>query len=66
MNRRHITIETRTVGVRFGTIAVLRDARSGRRLATTDPPRPYGNTVAALTDGEALAARKNWIVEVPS
>lgn len=62
---RRVKIETREVGQAFGCCAVIRDARTGRKLAETDDVRPYGFTAAAYGDGERLAEQRGWtVVEV--
>ena len=53
----NVTIKTRTVGQSFGTVGVLCDARTGRKVAVTETVRPYGFTAAAVADAEELAAR---------
>lgn len=42
-----VTISTETVGQAFGTRGVVRSAKTGRVLATTET-KPYGFTTAAV------------------
>jgi hypothetical protein len=62
MTKKTVTIETSEVGASFGTCAVIRDARTGRKLAETATTRPLGYTAAAYRDGEALAEARGWVV----
>jgi hypothetical protein len=57
-----VRIETCNVGQNFGTVGVVRDARTGRKLAVTDDTYPLGFTAAACAAAEALAERKGWTV----
>lgn len=57
-----VRIATETVGQHFGTCAVLRDARSGRRLESTDT-YPLGFVVAARDAAESIAKKRGWVVE---
>ena len=59
---RTVRIEIVEVGQAFGCCAVLRDVRTGRRLAVTDEVRPYGFHANAYRDGERLAEAKGWTV----
>ena len=59
---RIVTVTTRTAGQSFGTVGVVKDARTGRKIVECDTTRPYGFTAAALDDARALAARKGWTV----
>ena len=58
---KNVRIETRTVGQFFATCGVIRDARTGRKLAETDDV-PYGFTASAFSAAEALAEKKGWNV----
>lgn len=60
--RRTVRIEVVEVGQAFGCCAILRDARTGRRLAETDDVRPYGFRSNAYRDGERMAASNGWTV----
>ena len=56
-----VTIETRTVGQSFATVAVIRAVGGRRRkIAETETLRPYGFDHAARLDGEALATAHGW------
>lgn len=58
-----VTIETRTVGQSFATVAVIRAVGGRRRvLAETERLCPYGFDHAARCDGVALAAAHGWQV----
>lgn len=54
---RAVICTTRDVGV-FGTIGVVKDARSGRRLAETGI-KPYRSS-AAIFGAEGIAAARGW------
>lgn len=60
-----VTIETRTVGQKFGTIGIVRalrkDGRPGRELAAAEV-RPYGFDDAARQDAANLAESNGWTV----
>ena len=58
---RKVRIETVTVGSAFATCAVIRDAKTGRKLAVGDD-RPYGFTQAAFANGESIAEKRGWVV----
>ncbi len=57
---RKVTCTTRDEGIHFGTIGVIRDAKSGRKLAETGL-KPYQSS-AAIISAEALAAARGWQV----
>lgn len=60
-NIKQVKIETRTVGQSFATCAVIRDAKTGRKLAVGED-KPYGFTAAARANGEAIAEKHGWTV----
>lgn len=59
---RTVTVDTVEVGQAFGCCAVIRDARSGRKIAKTRT-RPYGCDAAAMADAEAFATARGWRVD---
>lgn len=58
---RNVRITTRTVGQHFGTCAVVKDAKTGRKLAEGET-KPYGFTAAAVANGEDIAKKNGWTV----
>lgn len=63
---RKVTIDTAEVGQAFGVCAVIRDAKTGRKLAV-GPTKPYGFDAAAMAAGQTLASERGWtVVEVAS
>lgn len=58
---KQVRIETVTVGQAFATCAVIRDAKTGRKLAVGDD-KPYGFVGAAFANGEAIAEKRGWSV----
>lgn len=56
-----VKVQTRTVGTNFATVADVRDAASGKLLATTSK-KPFGMDGAARDAAEALIAAKGWRV----
>ena len=61
MATRKVTIKTRTVGQYFATCGVIRDARTGRKLAEGQEV-PYQFTAAAVDRARAEAERRGWVV----
>ena len=59
--QRTVTVETMAAGVNFAVIGVIRDSKTGRKLATTNL-RPNGCERTALYDGYDMAASKGWRV----
>jgi len=57
---RKVICTTRDEGVNFGTIGVVRDAKSGRKLAETGI-KPYRSS-GAIISAEALAEQRGWTV----
>jgi hypothetical protein len=62
MSARKVRIETQTVGNNFGCCAILRDAKTGRKLAETDT-FPRGCEQNARTAARDIAATKGFEVE---
>lgn len=58
---RAVRIEVRDVGQAFACVGVIRDARSGKRLAETRE-YPYGQRGNAHDGAELIAANKGWTV----
>jgi hypothetical protein len=62
-----VVIKTATVGQNFGTVGLVCDARSGRKLAETADTYPLGFVTAARAGAEALAKKNGWtLTEVAS
>lgn len=59
---RRVIVEARAVGVAFGCVGVVRDAKSRRKLAESDTVRPHGFAANAVTDAEQIAAARGWTV----
>lgn len=59
---KHVYLVTRTVGQSFGTVGVVREVGSRRKLAESDKVRPFGFIHVALNDAEHVAAQHGWIV----
>lgn len=60
---RTVVIDTATVGQFFGTVGVVKDARTGRKVAEAKYVRPYGFVSAALDDARTLAEDRGWTIE---
>jgi hypothetical protein len=58
-----VTIHSATVGQNFGSVGIVRDAKTKKKLAEADDVRPYGFDSAALGDAEALAKKNGWTVQ---
>lgn len=61
MRKPIVTIETNTVGQQFGTCAVIKSAKSGRVLWTSDT-KPYGMTNVARDAAEQVASDRGYII----
>lgn len=61
--KRLVRIETRTVGQSFGTVGIVRDAKTGEKLAESETVRPYGYTYSAARDADEIAQDRGWQVE---
>lgn len=59
---KRVTIGIEIVGQAFGCAGVIYDARTGRRLASTERTYPYGDRSAARSGAEALAESKGWTI----
>lgn len=57
---RPVRITTGTVGINFGTVAVVKCAKSGRRLEYVEVP--YGLHSVAVERATALAVSRGWRV----
>ena len=57
---RTVICTTRDVGQNFATVGVVRDARSGRKLAETGL-KPYRSS-SAIFGAEGIAAARGWRV----
>lgn len=60
MTNRRVTIETRTVGSKFGWVGIVRDAATGQTLHETAMIRPYDMPWVAERDAEAYVATRRW------
>lgn len=58
---RKVLLRTGTVGQHFGTCGVIHDITTGARLAE-GATRPYGYTAAAISDVEAIAKERGYLV----
>lgn len=58
---KQVKITTVTIGTAFATCAVIRDAKTGRKLAAGEN-KPYGFEQAARANGEEIAEKNGWIV----
>ena len=56
---RNVKISTHRTGQDFAIVAVIRDAKSGRRLAETQA-RPIGGEAMARGDAFSIATDRNW------
>lgn len=59
---RKVTLDTRPVGLNFGTVGVVRDAKTGRKIAESATTRPVGHTRGAISDAQRVAWRHGWTV----
>ena len=58
---RAVTLSTVTIGQHFGTAGLVRDARTGRKLAQTETVG-LGHRAAAILRAEEIAAKRGWTV----
>jgi len=60
-SKRTVTITTVSEGVNFGTFGIVRCAKTGRRLASTNI-LPHGFVVPAREAAAKIAEAKGWTV----
>ena len=59
---RKVKLDTASVGSVHGTLGIVRDASTGRRIAEAETLSPHGFTGAALDSAREIAEARGWTV----